>query len=150
MVREQVFISYSHQDKKLLDELQTHLKPYLRNGTITAWSDQQIEPGSQWFDEINAVLGKTSVAVMLVSANFLSSDFIHEHELGPLLKEAEIGGVKLLWVLIGACSYQETPLKSYQAVVSPPGRPLAQMRKPDRDTAWLAVCKPIKRAVNRP
>lgn len=149
-VRDQVFISYSHKDKRFLDDLLTQLKPYLRTNTVTAWSDRQIEPGSKWFDEIQAALARTSVAVMLVSSNFLASDFIHEHELGVFLKEAEAGGVTILWVLTGACSYEETPLKDYQAVVSPPGKPFAQMRKPDRDAAWLAVCKTINQAVNRP
>jgi hypothetical protein len=95
---DQVFISYSHRDKKFMEELQTHLKPYLRSGTITSWSDRQIAPGSQWFDEIQGGLNKTKAAVLLVSPEFLASDFIHEHELGPLLKEAKAGGVKILWV----------------------------------------------------
>jgi hypothetical protein len=150
MVRDQVFISYSHKDQKFLNDLLTHLKPYLRKGTFPAWSDEQIKPGSQWFDEIKSALAKTSVAVMLVSSDFLASDFIHEHELGPLLKEAEAGGVTILWVLIRDCSYEETLLEPYQAVVSPPGKSFASMTKAKRDTAWKAVCKAIKEAVNRP
>jgi TIR domain-containing protein len=149
MVRDQVFISYSHKDQRFLNDLLTHLKPYLRKGTFTAWSDKQIKPGSQWFDEIKAALTKTSVAVMLVSPDFLDSDFIHEHELGPLLKEAAAGGVTILWVLIRDCSYEETLLEPYQAVV-PPDKSLASMPKAKRDTAWKAVCKAIKQAVNRP
>ncbi len=144
--RDQVFISYSHADEKFMKELREHLTPYSRSGSITAWSDQQIVPGSKWFDEIQAALGKTSVAVLLVSPGFLASDFIHDHELGPLLKKAEEGGVKILWVLVRACSYEETPLKDYQAVVSPPEKPLARIA--DRDDAWVRVCKEIKRAVN--
>jgi TIR domain len=149
MVRDQVFISYSHKDQRFLNELLTHLKPYLRKGTFTAWSDKQIKPGSQWFDEIKAALAKTSVAVMLVSPDFLDSDFIHEHELGPLLKEAEAGGVTILWVLIRDCSYEETLLEPYQAIMSP-DKSLASMPRAKRDTAWKAVCKAIKEAVNRP
>jgi hypothetical protein len=149
MVKDQVFISYSHQDKRFLDDLKKHLKPYLRKGTITAWSDEQIEPGSRWFDEIKAALAKTSVAVILVSPDFLDSDFIHEHELGPFLKEAEAGGVKILWILIRDCAWKETPLKDYQAVVSPPDRPLASMTKANRDTAWRRVCEEIKRAASQ-
>jgi internalin A len=143
--RNQVFISYSRHDKKLMGELLTHLKPYLRGGIVTAWSDQQISPGSQWFDEIQSALAKTSVAVLLVSPDFLASDFIHEHELTRLLKEAEAGGVKILWVQLRACAYEETPLKHYQAVVSPPDKPLAEM-KGNRDQAWVRLCKEIKNA----
>ena len=68
----------------------------MRNGSISLWSDQQIRPGSQWEMEINSALTKTRIAVLLVSSNFFDSDFIHENELGPLLKRAEEGGVKIL------------------------------------------------------
>jgi hypothetical protein len=150
VIRHQVFISYSHRDKRFVDDLQKHLKPYLRKGTITAWSDEQIEPGSQWFDEIKVALAKTSVAVMLVSPDFLNSEFIHEHELSPLLMEAAAGGVTILWVLIRDCSYEETLVAPYQAVVSPPDKPFALMTRAKRDTAWKTVCKAIKEAVSRP
>jgi hypothetical protein len=148
-MRDQVFISYSHRDEKLMQELLIHLKPFLRSGSITAWSDKQIASGSQWFDEIQGALSKTSVAVLLVSPTFLASDFIHEHELGPLLKEAQTGGVRLLWIQIRACAYEETPLAKYQAVVSPPDKPLAEI-KSNRDQAWVRVCTEIKKAVALP
>ena len=124
--------------------------PTCGTGAFTAWSDKQIEPGSKWFDEIKTALAETSVVVMLVSADFLASDFIHEHELGPLLKEAASGGVKILWALIRDCAYQETPLRDYQAIVSPPGKPFAQMSKPERDTAWRKVCEAIKQVAKPP
>jgi tetratricopeptide (TPR) repeat protein len=144
---DQVFISYSHRDKKFMEELQTHLKPYLRSGAITPWSDKQIAPGLQWFAEIQGRLNKAGVAVLLVSPDFLASDFIHEHELGPLLKEAKAGGVRILWVPLRPSAYKETPLKDYQAV-SAPDEPLAQMNKAHRDEAWVKICQEIKRAVN--
>ena len=147
--RNQVFISYSHKDKTLLDDLVTHLKPFARNGSVTHWSDQQIAAGSKWFGEIQAALAKTKVALLLVTRDFLASDFIHDHELGPLLKQAEVGGVTILWVLVGACSYEETQLTHYQAVVSPPSKPLARMKKPDRDAAWVQICQEIKKAANQ-
>jgi internalin A len=119
VAKNDVFISYSHKDKKWRQELETHLKPYLRNGIITSWSDQQIEPGSQWFGEIQTALTSSRIAVLLVSPDFLASDFIHEHELGPLLKKAEEGGVKILWIAISSCAYKQTPLKSYEAIIDP-------------------------------
>jgi internalin A len=150
VIRDQVIISYSHQDKRFFDDLLKHLKPLLRAGAITTWSDCEIKPGAKWFDEIKAALAKTSSAVMLVSPDFLASDFIHEHELGPLLKEGDAGGVTILWVLIRDCAYQETPLRDYQAVVSPPDKPFAKMKLSERDTAWRMVCAAIKQAANHP
>jgi hypothetical protein len=146
--RDNVFISYSHKDKKYLDVLLAHLKPLQRTGCVSAWSDKQIAPSSKWFGEIKAALARTSVAVMLVSSDFLASDFIHQHELGPLLNGAEGGGVKILWVLIRDCLYQETPLAHYQAVL-PPDQPLAKMRAPERDTAWRKVCEAIKKTASQ-
>lgn len=148
-MRDQVFISYSHEDAKYMKELLKHLKPFSRSGAVTAWSDEQIAKGSQWFEEIQTALEKTSVAVLLVSPDFFASDFIHEHELGLLLKEAEAGGVRILWVPLRPSAFEETPLAKYQAV-SPPNRPLSQMNKADRDEAWVRICKEIKKASAAP
>jgi hypothetical protein len=145
-VRDLVFIGYSHKDKKWLDDLQTHLKPYVRNGSVTAWSDKQIAPGSKWFPEIKAALASTKVAVLLVTPYFLASDFIHEHELGPLLKETENGKVSILWIPVRACSYKETPLKDYQAA-GDPEKPL-EIMKANRNKAWVKICEEIKKTVS--
>jgi hypothetical protein len=146
-VKDQVFISYSHKDKKWLVELEMHLKPYLRKGTISSWSDRQIEPGSQWFAEIQSALAKSKIALLLVTPSFLNSDFICEHELGPLLKKAEEGGVKIFWISVSTSSYEQTDLKKYQAIHDPT-KPLAEMSKPKRDRAWVEICKTILKQSN--
>lgn len=147
-MRDQVFISYSHEDEKFKKELLKHLKPFSHSRAITAWSDEQIASGSQWFSEIQAALAKTSVAVLLVSPDFLASDFIHEHELGPLLKEAKAGGVRILWIPLRPSAYKETPLKDYQAA-SPPDKPLAKMSTAERDEAWVLICEAIRNSAKR-
>ena len=82
------------------------------------------------------------VAVMLVTKDFLASDFISEQELGPLLKMAGGGVVKILWVLVGNCNWKHTLLNELQAAY-PPTFPLAQMKAPRRDSACVAVCEQI-------
>jgi len=144
-IRAQVFICYSHKDDRWLSDLQKHLKPYLRDGSITAWSDKHIIPGSKWFSEIEKALALTKVAVLLVTPDFLASDFINKHELSPLLKEAEKGGVRILWIPVRACSYKKTPLKDYQAVIDP-DKPLVNFRL-NRDKTWVRICEEIEKAV---
>jgi hypothetical protein len=57
---DQVFISYSHKDAPWRDDLDTHLKPYLRGSSIVSWSDQKIAPGSEWFSEVQSALSESS------------------------------------------------------------------------------------------
>jgi internalin A len=141
--RNQVFISYSHKDKRWRDEIEIQLKPYLRDGSIISWSDRQISPGLQWFSEVNSALTNTKIAVLLVTPDYLASDFIHKHELGPLLKEAAQGGVKILWVHVRESAYKQTELRNYQAVLDP-SKPLAAMTKARRDQAWVKTAKRSK------
>lgn len=144
--RDLVFLSYSHKDKRWLDDLLVYLRPYLRDVTIEAWSDRHIKPGSRWMDEIQGALRRTKVAVLLVTHNFLASDFIHEHELTPLLADAEAGGASILWIPIRACSYEESRINDYQAVIDP-AKPINRMRA-ERDSAWVQVCRSIRSAVH--
>jgi hypothetical protein len=146
--RNQVFISYSHKDSKWRDELEIQLKPYLLGGSIVSWSDQQIAPGSEWFKEIQSALVNSRVAVLLVTPAFIASDFIHEHELGPLLKEATRGGVKILWIPVRESGYKKTPLKDYKAAVLDPSKPLAAMTQAGRDKAWVKICEEIEKAID--
>jgi hypothetical protein len=140
--RNELFISYCRKDEKWLDELLKHLKPYLRDGSFTAWSDQQIKPGSQWFGEIKAALARAKAAVLLVTPDFLASDFIHENELTPLLREAETGGVTILWIHVRDSAYKKSPLRNYQSLLDPI-RPLARMRQ-ERDQAWVRIGEEIE------
>ena len=139
-----VFVSYSHADVAFKTQLATHLKALSFSGSLTFWSDDQIKPGAVWFSEITNSLNTARVAVLLVSSDFLASDFIREHELNPILQKHSEGSVKLLWVHVRACNWEETQLSALQAVISPQ-KPLAEMNA-ERDSAWVKICKAIKAA----
>jgi len=107
-----VFISYSHKDKQYLDRLQVFLRPIQREGTIDAWDDTRIKVGEDWRAEIRKALAEARVAVLLVTADFLASDFIATDELPPLLAKAEADGTVILLVIVGHCRFSETKYRS--------------------------------------
>ena len=138
--RDRVFISYSHKDKKWLTRLQVMLKPLIRNGSVSVWDDTHIKPGSLWKEEIKKALGRAKVAVLLVSPDFLASDFIVEDELPGLLDNAD---VSVLWVALSACLYRETEIAKYQAI-NDPSKPLDKLSKPEQNDVLARICDRIK------
>jgi hypothetical protein len=147
--RDQVFISYSHKDRDWLEKLQIVLKPLIRKGLISIWDDTQIQVGDQWRYQIAAALGNARVAVLLVSPDFLASDFIADHELPPLLRAAQDEGLKILWLLIRDCLFSETEIADYQAAHDI-SRPLAMLASAEVDTALVGIARKIKAAFTAP
>lgn len=145
--RDSVFISYSRKDEKWLAHLDKHLKPLIRSQSIKVWNDNRIQAGADWKKEIQEALAQARVAVLLVSANFLASDFIAHHELPPLLEAAQHEGLKILWVPIGPSVVKSTELWRYQAVIDP-SRPLNKLRSSALvDEALVTVCNEIQKAL---
>lgn len=147
--RDQVFISYSRKDRNILEQLQTTLKPLVRGEKISVWDDTKIKSGDEWREEIKKAIASAKIAVLLVSRDFLASDFIAEHELPPLLDAAQNEGLKILWVAVRPSWYEETEIARYQCV-NDPIRPLASISGASREKELVRICKEIKAAVLEP
>ncbi len=149
LVRECVFISYSHKDREWLEKFQMHLKPYTRNASVTVWDDTKIKGGARWRQEIENALEAAKVAVLLVSPNFLASDFIAERELPPLLEAAEKEGLTILWIPLSHSAYKETKIGEYQAASGcNPDHPISSLPGPEQDRVFVAICEEIKALMN--
>jgi hypothetical protein len=147
--RTKIFISYSHADSDYLQRLQIHLASDVRNKKIELWDDTKITPGAKWQLEINHAIQTAKVAVLLVSADFLASDFIALNELPPLLSAAESEGVIILPVLLKPCRYKDTPLVDFQ-FANKPLTSLIEMNEAEREETWVRVAEAITEALNTP
>ncbi len=134
------FISYSHQDKKYMGELRRHLDYLEREGKINVWDDTKIKPGSNWREEINEAIKSAKVAILLISADFLSSNFIATDELPSLLAAARQEGATILPIIVKPCLFKHTTLEQFQAV-NDPSKPLSSMTASKRDEVWTKVAE---------
>lgn len=146
--RTKVFISYSHQDAEWLKRLRVHLKPLEREHRIEIWDDTRIKPGSRWKEEIEQALATTKVAVLLVSADFLASDFIAADELPPLLSAAEKEGAIVLPVILSPSRFSRTTSLSQFQAVNDPSKPLIGMAKSKQEAILVKVTEDIETALN--
>ena len=145
-----VFISYSHaeKDKAWLERLRVHLRPLERDGLIEHFDDTNIKPGADWRAEIMAALARAKIAILLVSADFLASDFIAADELPPLLKKAEAGGTIILPVILSPCRFTNTPALARFQAVNDPRTPLESLTRAESEAVLLRVADAVEQALH--
>lgn len=140
--RNQVFISYCHEDKEWLEGLQVHLSSVQRFTGLKVWDDTNIKPGDEWDNEIRKALIATKVAVFLVTPGFLASEFIQDREMKYFLDISKEEKVPILWVAVKPSGYRNTPLNAIQCA-NDPEKPLSTLEDTDRE--WVKICDAILR-----
>lgn len=111
-----IFISYSHGDKAFVDRFLVHLKPLEKQYNIVSWSDTKIKPGTKWKDEINSKIEFADAIIILLSADFLASEFVMEYEYPKALAKAEEKGALLIIVLASPCEFSGFEIGDYQMI----------------------------------
>jgi hypothetical protein len=144
-VSKKLFISYSHEDEQWLLELKKWLKPLEQKDIVSVWDDQQIKAGADWRQEIEKALSSAKAAVLLISMDFLNSEFISNNELPELLNAAEDKGLNIFWIAVRPSTVDDTEIAKYQAVHKDP--PLASIEEAEREEHFLRIYKKIKEAV---
>ena len=139
-----LFYSYAHEDEPLRDELDGHLALLRRKGVIRPWHDRGIVPGQQWDEAIDAQLTRADLILLLVSKDFLNSDYIWGKELAVAIARAERGDASVVPVLLRAVDIEDAPFAKLQGLPTDL-RPVTSW--PNRDEAWTDVAKGIRRTV---
>jgi hypothetical protein len=134
-----IFISYSHTDSEYLNRLHVHLKPFEKSGQVELWSDTKINAGDKWKTKIEQALSKAAIAILLISADFLASDFIVDNELPPLLRAAEEKGTFILPVIIKPCRFTSHESLSVFQAINDPKSLLSKMSENDREEVYVKI-----------
>src|SRR5258706_8606530 len=148
--RRSVFISYSHRDAAYLERLMVHLRPLEKSGLIDLWADTKLEAGDKWKAEIETALRRARIAILLISADFLASNFIVDNELPPILTNAEAHGTRILPVVVGHCRFiRDENLNRFHAI-NDPSKPVASLDENAREAVFDKVAAAIERALGGP
>jgi tetratricopeptide (TPR) repeat protein len=138
-----VFVSYSHKDSDWLEKLGPHLRSLEKQWPLVVWHDRKIQPGEKWQSEIHEALQAANVAVLLISADFIASDFISDEELPALLKAAQEKGVVLLPVILSPCGYDQNEFLRNLQSVNPLDKPLINLSPGEQHHYFDLLCRKI-------
>ncbi|MSS71312.1 MAG: TIR domain-containing protein [Candidatus Latescibacteria bacterium] len=139
-----LFYSYSHKDEALRNELETHLKLMQRQGWIETWHDRQIEAGEEWKQKIDENLERADIILLLVSSDFIASDYCYEKEMKRAMERHESGEARVIPVVVRDVNWRIAPFAKLQAL---PKDAKAVALWPDKDSAWRNVSEGIERVV---
>jgi hypothetical protein len=141
----EVFYSYSHADESLRDQLQKHLALLKRQGVIANWHDRGISAGSEWKKQIDDHLESAGIILLLVSADFLASDYCYDVEMMRALERHEQGEARVIPIILRPCDWMESQFGKLEALPRD-AKPVTTWSDPDE--AFLDVARGI-RAVAR-
>ncbi len=139
-----IFFSYSHKDEALRDELATHLSMMKRQGVIEAWHDREITAGSEWANAIDENLEIADIILLLVSANFLASDYCYDKEMTRAMERYETREARVIPIILKPTDWNDAPFSKLQALPKN-AKPITTW--PDQDEAFLNVAQGIRRVV---
>lgn len=140
-----IFVSYSHKDERLLNELKTHLSPLQRMKFIETWDDREIKAGGEFGDEISENIERADIILLLVSADFIASDYCYEKEMARALERHAKNEARVVPVIVRAAKWEMIPQLSKLQAVPKNGRPVRNW--PNKDTAWRDVSDRIQKII---
>lgn len=140
-----IFLSYSHKDEDLKEQLDVHFSGLRRSGKIATWNDRKILAGTDWDDTIKEELHSADIILFLISAHFIASDYIWKEEVPLALERQKRKEAVVVPILLRPCDVEGLDFmrlrglpKNFQPVSS----------FPDRDEVLSQIAKEIRRLVD--
>ncbi|MDR8392250.1 toll/interleukin-1 receptor domain-containing protein [Aliifodinibius sp. S!AR15-10] len=141
-----VFMSYSHKDEELRDELEIHLSMLKRKGLISTWHDRKILPGDDFKNEIDENIEDADIILLLISPYFLDSDYCFDIELERALERHDNGEARVIPIILEHCHWQIAEFSKLQALPED-GRPVTDY--PNQHKAFTQIAKGIRQAIQK-
>ena len=139
-----VFLSYSHEDEDYKNKLEKHLSVLKRNNIIETWNDRKIVAGEEWDKKIKEELENSQIILLLVSVDFLNSDYCYDIEITRAKEKHDNNEAIVIPIILRKCDWLETSFSNLQALPKD-GIPIKSFS--DEDDAFFSICEGIKKAV---
>ncbi|MEM9905550.1 MAG: AAA-like domain-containing protein [Cyanobacteria bacterium P01_D01_bin.44] len=140
----EVFISYSHRDDELRQQLDVHLASLERQGKVTAWHDRAVEAGQEWAYEIKKHLESAHVILLLISPDFLASKYCYDQEMRRAMERHEARTATVLPIILRPVYWNNTPFSKLQ-VLPKDGKAITRWN--DQDEAFVNVIEGIDKSI---
>jgi hypothetical protein len=140
----EIFFSYSHRDEKMRSRLEAHLSSLKRERLISGWHDRKIKPGTEWKGQIDDHLNSCQIILLLISADFLASDYCYDVEMDRALARHDAGGARVIPIILRPCDWPWSRFGKLQALPRD-GKPVSDWST--HDQAFNEVARGIRRVV---
>jgi hypothetical protein len=143
-----VFVAYNHKDTKWLKRVQIHFRPLEQRGMIELWDHSKIAVGAKWKEEIQEVIHLSTIIILIVSADFLASDFLTEYELPKLLSHAEANGATIMPIIVAPCLLEGSGIEVFQTL-NPLNKPLSEMKCSAQEATIVKLVEAVNRRLRQ-
>lgn len=143
MSKPTIFISYSHKDEVWKDRLTSQLSVLQTHGLLNFWDDRRIGAGEYWYEEIRDAMDSSSIAVLLISDNYLNSKFILNEEVKRLLQRRDEKDLIVFPIIVKHCLWQKIPWLSPMQARPKDGKPLEDYRGSRRNKVLTDIATEI-------
>jgi hypothetical protein len=138
----EIFYSYAHEDEELRDKLEKHLSQLKRQGFISDWHDRDITAGSEWKNEIDKYLESAQIILLLISPDFLASDYCHDVEMTRAMERHHTQEARVIPIILRPIDWEEAPFSKLQCL--PRNAEPVTLWK-NEDAAFLDIAKGIRK-----